>query len=348
MARLRDSQAWISKTLEAAYNTPESTASNYSFLPTLNPFFLLPSVEKVNDGGRSGRNAPSHQCNTYWTHPEISIQDDVETDVPARLFRRALGGAVTDTVVTAGQVWDHTFAMLNPQIGTDLPSFSMASLLGTASFLFAGCRVDRFKVSQQNNDRVQYECDVVGSGKFTNPHGLTPLPGLAAAPCMDGFRTEVSYVDPVGPTTVNLGTAGTLMEWSVELQNNLRRNRRRVGDPIQTSNSVDAAYVRGLPLGQERTTAIQLKLDFTNLTDWAASIANKELQDLKFKVVGPVITGGNRREFEIIIPRFAFEVVTPDEDEGDAATVVNVLAYEDPTSKGTITGRIRNNQATLV
>ena len=348
MARLRDSQAWLSKTLEASFNTPEGTGSNYSFIPTLNPFFALPVLEKVNDGGRSGRNAPSHQCNTYWSHPEISLQDDVETDVPARIFRRALGGAVTDTVVVAAQVWDHTFAMLNPQIGTDLPSFSVASLLGSASFLFAGCRVDRFKVSQQNNDRVQYEADIVGSGKFANPHGLTALPGLASVPCMDGFRAEVTYVDPSGPTTVNLGTAGTLMEWSVELQNNLRRNKRRVGDPVQSISGNDAAHIRSMPLGNDRTTAIQLKVDFSNLTDWTNSISNKEFQDLKFKVVGPVITGGNRHEFEIIIPRFAFEVVTPDEDEGDAATVINVLAYEDPTSKGTITGRVRNNQATLV
>lgn len=345
--RLRDSQSWLSKTLESTYNTAVTGGTNYEFIPTTNPFFALPVVEKVNDGGRIGRNAPSHLCNTYWSHFEMSIQDDVETGVPARLFRRALGGSVTDTLVATG-VYDHTFAMLNPQIGVNLPSFSVPVLLGDASFLFAGCRVDRFKVMQQNNERVTYECDIVGSGKFTNPHGLTSLPALSPVPCMDGFRTEVTYVDETS-TTINLGTVGNLIEWSVELNNNLRRNRRRVGDPIQTvASSGAAAHVRNLPLGQERTTTISLKLDFIDLTEWTKAVANKTLTNLKFKVVGPLIDASNRHEFEIIVPQFAFEVVTPDEDEGDAAITINVIAFEDTVTRGTITGRVRNDQATLV
>lgn len=345
--RLRDSQSWISNTLEASYNTSEPTGANYSFVPTLNPFFALPVVEKVNDAQRIGRNAASHLCNTYWSHYEMSLQDDVETDVPGRLCRRALGGAVTDTLVVAG-VYSHTFAMLNPQVGVNLPSFSVPVLLGAASFLFAGCRVDRFKIMQQNNERVQYEADILGSGKFTTPHGLAALPALANVPCMDGFRTEVTYVDPSGPTTINLGTLGTLMEWSVELQNNLRRNRRRVGDPIQTVANGSAAHVRNEPLGSERTTTIGLKMDFVDLTEWQNAVANKPLEDLKFTVKGPLIDATYRHEFEIIVPDFAFEVVTPDEDEGDAAIAINVMPFEDSVSKGTITARVQNATATLV
>lgn len=346
--RLRDSQSWISKTLESAYNTPEATGTNYEFVPTLQPFFALPTVEKVNDKNRIGRNEASHLCNVYWSHPEMQINDDVETGVPARLFRRALGGTSTPTTVDTG-VYDHEFAMLNPQVGVNLPSFSMAALLGDASFLFAGCRVDRFRISQVNNERVQYEANIVGSGKFTRPHGLTSLPALVIPPCMDGFRTEVTYVDPDGPTTINLGTLGTLMEWSVELQNNLRRNKRRVGDPILTESSGSAAHVRSLPLGQERMTSIGMKLDFTgSITNWQDSIANRPLEDLKFTVKGPIISGSYRHEFEIIVPDFAFEVISPDEDEGDAALAVNIIPFEDTVSKGAMTGRIRNATATLV
>lgn len=344
--RLRDSQSWISKTLEASYNTPEPTGTNYSYIPTQNPFFALPSAEKVSDAGRIGRNAPSHLCSTYWTHPEIAIQDDVDTDVPGRLFRRALGGSVTDTLVATG-VYDHTFAMLNPQVGVNLPNFSVAALLGAASFLFAGCRVDSFRVSQQGANRPQYEANIVGSGKHTNPHGLTSLPALASTACMDGFRTEVSYVDP-SAATVNLHTLGTLIEWSVELNNALRRNKRRVGDPILVAGSGSAAHVRSMPLGQDRQTNIAMKLDFVDLTEWQDSVENGVCTNLKFTVKGPLIDATYRHEFEIIVPSFAFEVVTPDEDEGDAAIGINVIAFEDSVSKGTITGRVRNNQATLV
>jgi hypothetical protein len=48
------------------------------------------------------------------------------------------------------------------------------------------------------------------------------------------------------------------------------------------------------------------------------------------------------------VPKFSFQVVTPGEDDGDAATQINVVALEDPTTLGTITGRVRNGTATLV
>lgn len=341
-------QIWISKTLESAFNTPESTGSNYSFLGSQNPSFLLPKMEKVNDANRAGVNAPTHLCNTYWAHGEIGAQDDVDTDNSARLFRRALGGTVTDTVVSAGAVWDHTFAILSPQVGDVLPSFSVASLLGAASFLFAGAMVDRFKVSQKNSDRVQYESDIVTSGKFTNPHGLTSLPAFVSPACMDGFRTTITYLDSDNVTTIDLGTLGKVIEWSVEHKNNIRRNKRRIGDTIQTVASTgSAAHVRSMPRGKYET-AIQMMVDFADLTDWQKSVKNEQMTNLKFTVYGPIITGAYRHEFEIIVPLFSFDSVDAGEDEGDAATPINVIPLADPVTGGTITGRVRNASATLV
>ncbi|MEZ5421852.1 MAG: hypothetical protein R2682_02000 [Pyrinomonadaceae bacterium] len=346
--RLDSTQLWLSKTLEASFNTPEPTGSNYSYLGSQNPLLVLPVQEKVSDANRVGVNAPTHLCPTYWSHPELSVNDDAETDNPARIFRRALGGAVTDTVVTAGTVWDHTFAILSPQVGDTLPSFSMASLLGSASYLLAGCMVDRFKISQKNSDRVQYEADIVGSGKFTNPHGLTSLPAFVSPPCMDGFRTKISYLDSDGSTTIDLGTLGKVIEWSVEHKNNIRRNRRRVGDTIQAPvTDSDAAHVRSMPRGKYET-GVQMMVDFADLADWQRSIKNAIMTNLKFTVVGPIISGADRHEFEIIVPKFSFESTTPGEDEGDAATTLNIVPLADPVTGGTITGRIRNGSATLV
>lgn len=346
--RLDSTQLWISKTLESAFNTPEGTGSNYKYLGSQNPVLMLPKQEKVSDANRVGVNAPTHLCPTYWSHPELGVNDDVETDNPARLFRRCLGGAVTDTVVVASTVWDHTFAILSPQVGDVLPSFNIASLLGAASYLFAGCMVDRFKVSQKNADRVQYEADIVGSGKFTNPHGLTGLPAFASPPCMDGFRTTISYLDSDNVTTVDLGTLGKVIEWSIEHKNNIRRNKRRVGDTIQAPvTGSDAAHVRSMPRGKYET-AIQMMVDFADLADWQRSVKNQIMTDLKFKISGPVISGASRHEFEIIVPKFSFESVEAGEDEGDAATSLNVVALADPVTGGTITGRVRNDQATLV
>src|SRR5262245_13298570 len=140
--RIDSSQHWISKTEESAFNTAETTNTNYEYIPTTQPYFLLPKIEKVNDGNRIGKNAPTHLCNEYWSNPEVTITDDVETGVPGRLFRRALGGTPVNTVVSAGAVWDHTFAILQPQIGNILPSFNVITLLDDADFLLHGMMVD--------------------------------------------------------------------------------------------------------------------------------------------------------------------------------------------------------------
>lgn len=339
------SRQWISKTIESSYNAGVTGGTNYDFIPTREPLFVLPVLEKLTDGDRIGRNAPSHVCNNYWTPMELGLRDDVETGVPARLFRRALGGTVTDTTVDTG-VYDHEFAILAPQVGDVLPSFAVATILGNASYMHHGCVVDRFKLMQQGSERVQYEADVISSGRFTNPHELTSLPDLTAPPCMDGFRTEVTYTDH-NSDPVDLSTNGTIISWEVEHRNNHRRDKRRVGDGILTVGDGAGAYVKKLPRGKYETT-INMLVDFANITDWTNSVANRVNTNLKITVKGPVISGSYRHEFEVIVPRFTFGAVTPGDDNGDAATPISIICLEDTVTAGTITGRIRNATATLV
>lgn len=344
--RVEDGKHWISDALESTFNTAPSSGAAYSQVPTQAPFFVLPKLEKRSDAGKSGHTAPTHLCNHYWLPGKYGFKDDVETNAPARMFRRALGGAVTDTLVEAG-VYDHTFAILQPQVGSILPSFGMVSLLDAASYLLHGCMVDRFKVSQKGDERAQFEAEIVQSGKFTSPHGLVSLPELVSPACMDSFRTVVTYVD-TDASTVNLGTLGTLLEWMVEHTNNIKTNKRRVGDTIQTTGSSGSgAHVRRMPRGKYETS-ISMLIDFLDLSYWTKSVQNEILTNLKFKIVGPSIGATSRHEFEIIVPRFSFEAVDPSEDDGDAAMQINVIPLEDSVTLGTITGRVRNTVATLV
>lgn len=342
--RTEYAQHWFSKTLEGSYNTAPSGGTNYEFVPTTEPYFHLPILENVSDANRLGRNAPSHLCKTYWSHGEFAVRDDIETSLPARLFRRALGGSVTDTEVTEDEVWEHEFAILPPQTSDILPSFGWATKHDEADWLLDGCMVDRFRIFQQNADRVQYEADIVQSGKFTTPHGLTSLPALAELPCMDGDRTVITYDDS---GTINLSSSGKCLAWSVEHRNNIRRNKRRLGDPRITVSTGSGAYVRKQPRGKYETI-ISLTLDFEDLTEWTKSVEGKILEDLRFKVLGPIIETTNRHEFEVIVPLFTFGSVVPADDDGDSAVTVEVVALEDPVTKGTITGRVQNATATLV
>lgn len=349
--RIDDAKSWISKTVEGTFNTAESTGSNYEQVPTKNPTFILPKLEKLSDAGRSGHTAATHLCPHYWSPGKIGFSDDLETNTPARLARRGLGGSSTNTLVATG-VYDHEFGILPPQTGSILPSFGVAGLLDAASFLMHGCMVDSFKISGGGDKRAQFESSIVNSGKFTNPHGLSSLPELADTPCMDSFRTVVTYLDSDGSTTINLTSVGKLIEWMVEHKNNIKTNKRREGDTIQTASSGGSgAHVRRMPRGKYETMA-SLKLDFLDLSDWAKSTKNEVMTNLKIKVVGPVFATVSsvdyRHEFEIIIPKFSFETVDPDSDDDDAAVMVNVIPLEDPVTYGTMTMRVRNGNATLV
>jgi len=343
--RTENTQIAISTTCESTFNTPKTNASDYEGLPTTEPFFLLPKVEKINDGNRVGKNAPTHLCNTYWSHGEAAIKDDVDTNVPAKLLRRALGGGVTDTLISAG-VYDHTFNILPPQVGDVLPSFNIVAILGASDFLLSGVMCDAIKFSQKNAERVQYEANLVGSGKFTNPSGITPFPAMATTPCMDGYKVEVKYTDVDGTTVVNLSTLGKVVEWMVEHKNNIRRDRRRTGDPVQTVSTANAAHTRKMPRGKYETTA-QITVDFNDLTDWTKSVKNEQLTNLSILIPGPPI-GSSRHEFELIVPLFSFDTPETGDDDGDATTPINIVCLEDPVTKGTMKARIRNATATLV
>lgn len=344
--RTENTQIAISTACESAFNTPKSSADDFEGLPTTEPFFLLPKVEKINDGNRVGRNAPSHLCNTYWSHSEVSIKDDIDTNVPARLFRRALGGAVTTTQAAIG-VYDHVFNILPPQVGDTLPSFNIVAILGASDFLLAGVMTDSIKFSQKNAERVQYEAGLVGSGKFVNPSTISPFPAMATTPCMDGYKVEVKYTDADGTTVVNLSTLGKVVEWMVEHKNNIRRDKRRTGDPVQTVSGASAAHTRKQPRGRYETAA-QITVDFNDLSDWTKSVKNEQLTNLSFLIPGPAIGASHRHEFEIIVPLFSFDTPETGDDDGDATTPINIVCLEDPVTKGTLKARIRNATATLV
>jgi len=346
--RVDNTSIAISKTTEAAFNTPETDDPNFVDLPTTEPFFILPKLEKVSNAVRIGRNAPTHLCNTYWTHSEITIKDDIETGVPAMLSRRAVGGTDNKTTVAAG-VYDHEVAILPPAIGDILPSFNIAAILGAADYLLAGLMVDKVKFSQKGADRAQYEANILGSGKFSNPAQIE-MPSQTDTECMDGYKTVVKYTD-VNASVINLTSLGTVIEWMIEHDNKIRRNKRRQGDPVIAVGTGKGAHVRSQPRGKYETKG-SLTLDFNDLTYWTKSVKNEKLTNLKFTVQGPLIAnvGGIDyfHEFEIIVPSFGFDSPDTGDDEGDAATPINIVPFEDPITKGTFKLRVRNGSNSLL
>lgn len=168
---INDVALYVSKTLEAAYNGDVIGGDKYAMIRTLQPAYVLPQVEFVNDAGvpGNGHEFATTWCPTYISHPAFTFTDDVNFGIAGRLALRSLGGTVTTAQQGSTSAYKHSCSMLPNSTGRQLPSFAMASLLGGASYRVAGVVVDRFRLSQNRADRPQYTVDVVGSGKYTDP-----------------------------------------------------------------------------------------------------------------------------------------------------------------------------------
>lgn len=99
---INDVALYVSKTIEKVegtntYNADVFDASNYAMIRTLQPAYVLPQVEFVNDAGvpGNGHEFATTWCPTYITQPAFSYTDDVNFGIAGRLALRSLGGAVT-------------------------------------------------------------------------------------------------------------------------------------------------------------------------------------------------------------------------------------------------------------
>lgn len=168
---INDVALYVSKTLESTYNADIKKPSDYAMIRTLQPAYVLPQVEFVNDAGvpGNGHEFATTWCPTYITQPAFSYTDDVNFGIAGRLALRSLGGTVTTAQQGGTTAYKHSCNMLSNTVSRQLPSFAIASFLGGASYRMAGIVVDRFRLSQNRADRPQYAIDVVGSGKYETP-----------------------------------------------------------------------------------------------------------------------------------------------------------------------------------
>lgn len=337
----------LSKLPEAAYNTLFTTAADYETLTTQTPQVLIPQMEKSNNANRVGLGSefPTLFCNKYWIPPEIPIQDVVDTYNGGRLALRAVGGLVTSSASGTGFL--HTAAMLPPAAGRQLPSSDLLAALGGAKYIYSGLVVDRFRLSQQRADDVQYEATLVGSGNW---QALAFTPNAPAAiPCSRGNSVEIKYTR--NATVVNVTQSSCrVRSWFVELNNNLKRNDRCAGDPYRVSETdpCDAAFVRKLLRGA-RTAAAQivLTLDET-LAEVQDVYCNQQVTNLTFTVFGNVIGAGpTRHALEIVIPVAQMSAVTPADDDGDATIQLDFAPMRDPITGGAMRVNVINDLPTL-
>lgn len=345
MAEFRQSEAslWVSKRKETSFNTPYTAGADFLSATSQNPIVLIPELEKTDDANRAGNASefPTAQCNQYWAPPAASFSDQANFDLFGRLALRAVGGAVTDSTVVSSVAFKHLANMLAKSVGLQYPSSTIISALGGASFLFPGCVVERFRLSQEGVQPVIAQFDMLGSGKHRSPHAVTSLPSVPTFSCLKP-KSFLEYTDD--EDTRDLAADCRVRSWFVEIVNNhAPADDRCIGDSTQDAGDYtasggdsDAAYNSKLNRGNRVINAqIVILLDST-MPEWLKMAENTALTNITFGARGAELdgTGPTYESLKVIIPNGKFASIQEQDSNGKAALVLNFKAFYDATAIG--------------
>lgn len=349
---INDVALYLSKRPETVLNTGYTAGADFLKALTTNPAFVLPNIEYVTDAGKpgNGHEFATRQCPTYVTHPAFSFTDEIAVSYPGRLMLRALGGTVTTAQQAATIAYKHSCKMLDATTSRQLPSTTMISALGGASFRLDGMVVDRFRLSQNRADVPQYAVDLIGTGDFVRPHGVTSLPATAdILTCLDGNNTVISWTDTGGAQTLT-GSGCAVRSSFIEVANNSKLNDRCPGDPVVTitDNSITTtpAYVQKLRHGSRTVTAqVVITLDST-IPDWLTYATNDVLTDVTFSYRGAIIASTFRYSLTMIMPKARITSVETGENDGDAVLTLNLTGFWDSTTSTALSAEVINTETT--
>lgn len=348
-----DLALYLSTAKEGTFGTASSTGSEYTKTSSNGLQVLLPNYEIRTDAGKpgNGHEFPTYQCITYVQHPALSISGDMNPFIGGSLALRALGGTITDANPDT-TAYSHTCGLLPVASGRQLPGTSAAMLLGGASFKFHGMVVDRYRLSQTGAEIPQYQCDLVGTGRFTQPHGLTGLPASTTdLQCLDGNRTVVSWTSSDGAETITNTANHNLRSWFVEIANNTKLNDRQAGDSELSLTyqgvTETPAYVSRLRRGNRVISAsITIALDST-IYEWERYTVGEELTDVTFKAQGAIIASTYRYGVWFVIPSARIASVETGTDDDLATITLNLQAFWDSGTSNALTCWVYNTDATM-
>lgn len=350
--RISDTLLYLSKTRESSLNTQETTGSNFIKVVSLQPQYVLPQGEFVNDANRpgAGHEFATSQCPTYISHPRITINDDVNTEGAGRLLLRALGGSVTAAQQGGSAAYKHSCVMIDSTSTRQLPSTTGISKLGTdASYLLAGMVVDSWSMSQNRADRPQFSCELVGTGKFVTPHGVTSLPSsVTTLTCLDGNNTQITWTDTVGSQSLH-GSGCALRSWNVSINNNLKLNDRCPGDSTVTvtdsgsSLSKSFAYAGKLYIGEARAYQAQITMtQESDVANWLTMMTDDTLTDFTISARGAIIASTYRHTVSVIFPKARITAIETGNDDGDATYTMTITAFYDSSTSTACKAEVTN------
>lgn len=348
----RNAVLYISTAPESSINTPVTTGANFKRVVADNPIVKIIGVEKRNDLGRAGSEWMSAQCNTYFEPTAIQIGSDVDFDAIARLALRSVGGTVVDATVVSSVAYSHTAPMLSAATSRQLPATTVVSAIegSSASFLYSGCVVDQFTMSQTGVDIAKVQINLIGTGKHRKPHAVTSLPSAPSFACVKPF----AYLSYDNGSPVDLGAGCTIKAWTVTIANNHNAaNDRCTGDSSQNAGDYtasggasDASFNTKLLHG-DRVVSGSFTIELDTIAQWTDMMANTSITSLVLGVRGAVLDAGGPtyESLKITIATSFFTEVQAVDVNGTACIQVSFVASGTGTSVASVA--VVNGTATM-
>lgn len=342
----RNLKLWVSRLSEnpigsaVGYNTPFILPTDFQGVYTTNRSLILPQATYINDLNKvgGGNEQPTTQRIDYWTHPVLTISEEANADMMAKMLFHALGGGDTITPVSGvAGAFEHLFVMQSDAQGLQLPAFTVVGRNGFIAdapnqrgidFTMPGFVPDSFSLGQTRAETPTWSAECVGSGKFLYPSGgansiaFTNAQKPTIPNYVHGAGVNVEFTDPQG-NLVDVGVQGRVRAWNFTYNNALIRDDRRPQDPFRVPNDPSTgAFVNHLMHGVRGCTASVTVSLHENLREWIIMRDGGMIQNIRFTLIGNIIGGTTNYRVEILIPRaFISGVSAGDENDQSVLTI---------------------------
>lgn len=383
---VRNTRLFVSKNTEGSVADPSTNynasiaglGANYLRGLMTGRTFLIPQLEFTDDLGviGTGFEQASLLRPNYWSQPVLTIGENANAEMMALMLIRALSGSVTSglpafmpdgtTPTPAGGPTEHIALMQNDDQGRQLLSFNVVTQGAYRSdaargydFRMPGCVVDTFQMGQNRGEYPTWSAEVVGSGKFITPSdlvlaaGANQIPDLVPQQYIGSSTIGLVYTGQSG--LVNLSALGRVRSWNFQYNNNVRRDDRRIGDPLRVSNDPTSGGFRNHAERGPRSAAFQVVVSTTeDLAEFLLHRDNVQVQNIILTLKGNLYTGSGlyaaqgagiqRHNYtvEVTIPRSRVRGISNGDENDDSVLTLDFFPLRETQGQEYITARILN------
>jgi hypothetical protein len=214
---LSDIQIAMSDTPETGINTPYTLAADFESILCDQVVPVIPNLNVINDSDQVGDGTEfAKNPRPYnWSASQVTLASKLNTEWNARMLKRFLGGTVTDSVVSAGAVWDHSIVM---QLRTQrIPQLTtLAMILGGADVILSSMAVNAWEISQARAEEPRCSVELMGSGHHTRLSDNNTVQVVTGAGVTSGtytltFRGQTTAAIAFGDNAAAVQTAFELL-----------------------------------------------------------------------------------------------------------------------------------------